>query len=394
MAYRFAADRTRYNPRYGNGEPRWPVVSRGRVPRRSVGPGRACRHHARPRRSRPAGQCRVSLRRADSGAAARGASAATSRSNRSSTAASVTIGGVRVSFHPAGHVLGSAQIRIESADGVWVVSGDYKRAADPTCAPFEPVRCDTFITESTFGLPIYRWDDTTRRRSTTSPRGGSANADGGQNIGDVLLHAGQGAAAARGVDAGHQSARVRARHDAGDDRGLPRSRRPMLPVTPVIERAGRERFRGGVVRRRARAGAAVRARHAMDTPPGRRLGRIRVGADARARRPPPARLQSGLRPLRPRRLARAAADHRSHGRVARSPPTVTPSRSRGTCPARLTAGSSGRPGKANRRATDANGSPHCTTRSTPRPRRMPRSRPWPSMRGRPRQRMPRGPCSS
>ncbi len=71
-----------------------------------------------------------------------------------------TIGDVRVSFHPAGHVLGSAQIRIEGTDGVWVAAGDYKRAADPTCAVFEPVRCDTFITESTFGLPIYRWDPT------------------------------------------------------------------------------------------------------------------------------------------------------------------------------------------------------------------------------------------
>ena len=70
------------------------------------------------------------------------------------------IGGVELSFHPAGHVLGSAQIRIAGADGVWVVAGDYKRAADPTCAPFEPIRCDTFITESTFGLPIYRWDST------------------------------------------------------------------------------------------------------------------------------------------------------------------------------------------------------------------------------------------
>ena len=70
------------------------------------------------------------------------------------------LGDVRVSFHPAGHVLGSSQIRMEGAGGVWVLSGDYKRAADPTCAPFEPVRCDTFITESTFGLPIYRWDPT------------------------------------------------------------------------------------------------------------------------------------------------------------------------------------------------------------------------------------------
>ena len=70
----------------------------------------------------------------------------------------LTLGGVTVSFHPAGHVLGSAQIRIEGPGGVWVVSGDYKRAADPTCAPFEPQRCDVFVTESTFALPIYHWD--------------------------------------------------------------------------------------------------------------------------------------------------------------------------------------------------------------------------------------------
>ena len=70
----------------------------------------------------------------------------------------LAIGDVRVSFHPAGHVLGSVQIRVESHEGVWVVGGDYKRAPDPTCSAFEPVRCDTFVTESTFGLPIYRWD--------------------------------------------------------------------------------------------------------------------------------------------------------------------------------------------------------------------------------------------
>jgi putative mRNA 3-end processing factor len=73
---------------------------------------------------------------------------------------SITLGRTRVSLHPAGHVLGSAQVRIEGADGVWVVSGDYKRAPDPTCTPFEVVPCDTFVTESTFGLPIYRWDPT------------------------------------------------------------------------------------------------------------------------------------------------------------------------------------------------------------------------------------------
>ncbi len=67
------------------------------------------------------------------------------------------IDGVKVSLHPAGHVLGSSQVRVEYGGEVWVVSGDYKLDPDPTCAPFEPVRCDTFITESTFGLPIYRW---------------------------------------------------------------------------------------------------------------------------------------------------------------------------------------------------------------------------------------------
>ena len=70
-----------------------------------------------------------------------------------------SINGVKVSLHPAGHVLGSAQVRLEYGGQVWVVSGDYKTQADPTCSPFEPVRCDVFITESTFGLPIYRWRD-------------------------------------------------------------------------------------------------------------------------------------------------------------------------------------------------------------------------------------------
>ena len=70
----------------------------------------------------------------------------------------ITHNGVTISLHPAGHVLGSAQIRMECGGEVWVASGDYKVEPDKTCAPFEPVRCDTFITESTFGLPIYRWD--------------------------------------------------------------------------------------------------------------------------------------------------------------------------------------------------------------------------------------------
>jgi len=70
---------------------------------------------------------------------------------------SVQFGDTRVSLHPAGHILGSAQVRIERAGEVWVVSGDYKRDPDPTCEPFEVVSCDVFISEATFALPVYQW---------------------------------------------------------------------------------------------------------------------------------------------------------------------------------------------------------------------------------------------
>ena len=69
----------------------------------------------------------------------------------------ITIGTAIVSFHPAGHILGSSQIRIEVSGEVWVVSGDYKPQSDKTCEPFELVKCHGFISECTFGLPIYRW---------------------------------------------------------------------------------------------------------------------------------------------------------------------------------------------------------------------------------------------
>ncbi len=68
-------------------------------------------------------------------------------------------GAVTVSLHPAGHILGSAQIRVEHGSEVWVVSGDYKRDPDPTCDPFEVEACDVFISEATFALPAYRWTD-------------------------------------------------------------------------------------------------------------------------------------------------------------------------------------------------------------------------------------------
>jgi putative mRNA 3-end processing factor len=64
---------------------------------------------------------------------------------------------VKVSFHPAGHILGSAQIRLEWKGEVWVFTGDFKRDADLTCRPFEIIPCDVFISEATFSLPVYHW---------------------------------------------------------------------------------------------------------------------------------------------------------------------------------------------------------------------------------------------
>jgi putative mRNA 3-end processing factor len=74
----------------------------------------------------------------------------------------ISLDGVKVTFHPAGHVLGSAQIAVEAENLRIVASGDYKNVADPTCAPFELIRCDVFITEATFGLPVFRHGDPVR----------------------------------------------------------------------------------------------------------------------------------------------------------------------------------------------------------------------------------------
>ncbi len=68
------------------------------------------------------------------------------------------IGGVEVTFYPAGHIRGAAQVRLAYRGEVWVITGDYKRQADPTTLPFEPLRCHTLVSECTFGLPIYRWE--------------------------------------------------------------------------------------------------------------------------------------------------------------------------------------------------------------------------------------------
>ena len=117
--------------------------------------------------------------------------------------------GVRVCLHPAGHVLGSAQVRLEHCGRVWVASGDYfvagahddPREGNATCAPFEPVRCDCFITESTFGLPIYRWAPQ-RELFADIDRWWSANADAGRASLLMGYSFGKAQRILAGVDAG------------------------------------------------------------------------------------------------------------------------------------------------------------------------------------------------
>ena len=91
----------------------------------------------------------------------------------------VQLGDAVATFHPAGHVLGSAQIRVEAGGEVWVISGDYKCDDDPSCETFEPVPCDVFITEATFALPIYRWDPIEQVMDQLM-RWWAANADAGK----------------------------------------------------------------------------------------------------------------------------------------------------------------------------------------------------------------------
>jgi putative mRNA 3-end processing factor len=69
----------------------------------------------------------------------------------------IFMNGVKVSLHPAGHIIGSSQIRVEYKGEVWVITGDYKLENDGLSGAWEPVRCHTFLTESTFGLPVYQW---------------------------------------------------------------------------------------------------------------------------------------------------------------------------------------------------------------------------------------------
>ena len=221
--------------------------------------------------------------------------------------------GVRLSFHPAGHVLGSAQVRLEHGGQVWVASGDYYVAgdrADPrednaTCTPFEPVRCHCFITESTFGLPIYRWQPQAElfaddRRLVAAQRRSRPRQP------DPRLQLRQGAAhpaRRRPLD----RADLRARRGRAAEPRLPRRRR-----RPARDAAGHRGQGQGLVPPRPDRRSAVGAGLGVDAALRRAQRCLRQRLDAAARRAPPALCRPRLRPQRPRRLARAQARHRRH----------------------------------------------------------------------------------
>ena len=203
--------------------------------------------------------------------------------------------GVTISLHPAGHVLGSAQVRMEHKGEVWVASGDYKVEPDRTCAPFEPVRCDTFITESTFGLPIYRWEP---EQSIFDDINGwwRKNAAEGRCSVMFAYSFGKAQRILSGLDPSHRPDRLPRRRRTAEPR-LPRRRR-----RPAADGDGHRRRKG-----RAEVGhrdrAAVGRRLAVDEALRRLQRRLRQRLDAAARRAPPARRRPRLRAVRPCRLA-------------------------------------------------------------------------------------------
>ncbi len=111
------------------------------------------------------------------------------------------INGVKVSLHPAGHIIGSAQVRVEHRGEVWVVSGDYKTTPDATCTPFEPVKCHQFITESTFGLPVFHWQDEGEVFNAINAWWARCRADG-KNAVLYAYSLGKAQRLIKGVDAG------------------------------------------------------------------------------------------------------------------------------------------------------------------------------------------------
>lgn len=156
----------------------------------------------------------------------------------------ITINGVSVSFHPAGHIMGSAQIRVEYKGEAFVVSGDYKTDPDPTCLPFEPVACHTFISESTFGLPIYQWPDSKSVFSEIN-RWWCANRDQGKTSILFVYSLGKAQRVLLGIDSSigsiHTHGAVENINEIYREVGVP------LPVTHRVSGEKKEDWRGALI---------------------------------------------------------------------------------------------------------------------------------------------------
>ena len=257
-----------------------------------------------------AGDATPTSARATASASCARALAPARRSASPSYGEAIDLNGVRVSLHPAGHILGSAQVRIEYRGEVWVVSGDYKTEPDSTCTPFEPLRCHTFVTESTFGLPIYRWSPEALVLDEIRAWWRSERADGAR-VGALCLRVRQGAARTRRLrdaDIGPiytHGAIERLNRDYRDS-GVSIARHDLRECIAARSRLLEWTRPRATVRRRVALAAALR----------RHLDRIRVGLDAHSRRATSTLDRPRLRALRSRRLAVAARRDRGDGRRA------------------------------------------------------------------------------
>lgn len=157
----------------------------------------------------------------------------------------IFINGVKVSFHPAGHIPGSAQVRLEYKGEVWVAAGDYKVEDDGLTPAFEPVKCHTFITESTFGLPVYRWRPQAQiaaeinRWWLNNAEAGTCTVLAGYSLGKIqrLLHL-----ADESIGPIYTHGTVTAMNKAMEAAGW-----PLKPTKPLLEKTDKKLLRGALV---------------------------------------------------------------------------------------------------------------------------------------------------
>ena len=229
---------------------------------------------------------------------------AAGRSSARSAASSVRLA-------PAGHILGAAQVVLEWNGQRAVVSGDYKRAADPTCPPFELVACDVFVTEATFALPVFRHEPAEAEvgRLLASHRAASRSAR--------ISSASTASARRQRVDQARPPGRLRRA-----DLPARRARRAVRALSAARCRSRRRYARRRLtsrdeLRRRARALPALRGRRPLVAPLPRSRHRLRLGMDAHQGPHPPVGRRTAARHLRSRRLAGAARHHRRDRRRGR-----------------------------------------------------------------------------